>query len=323
MAFDLEYLSVHCAHKIYGEPIYTSDLLTYKLVYSGGYYGSAKYGSSVYGPDYYSYTYSGIKEMGFINGIEYAILTPQNTMAGEVRLFYKDPNQYVRTTLPPKKSILIQKNKYSGAWYVGGDDLNYITDLLTIPTYKANTTAKPISFSLQGLVFTIPANSILIFIFDRNKTWEVDYVTLASECPYCSGTGYTNDIAYTTTGALALVRFNDKLAQTVTKGVVSTKGKNPYFPSYGTSLNDMLGNKDLYNAWLVRSEIYGMLNDIKAFHAYISAIHPGFLSPNEILENILNIDIKELDGGYRLQMMFTLLCRAGTEVITKPLTLYF
>ena len=325
MAFDLSFMQTQCNHIKYDEPLFDVNQTSYAALYAGSYYGEAVYGQdTVCGQDYYAPSFGNVTQMGEINGVTYAIFTPQTTLGSGVRLFYKNPTDYQRIEVPKQGKVYISTDLVCGILEMGSDSQNDSSATTAIiPLFKVNYSSSPLTFSIPdpAVSFVIPPNSILILTFDITKQWFIDYAVPQTDCPYCSGSGVTNDISFGSIGLLSLVYNNDKLAQTVTRGAVFERGNNPYFPTYGTNLQGMIGSKNMQNAWLLRGELYDFLKNLKSFQNYIDTTNPGFLSPGEILENILEITIQQLDGGMHLKFNFVLLCRAMTQVKTKALSI--
>lgn len=326
MAYDLEYIAVQCNHRVFDEVIYTPGTLGYALAAKGSYFDKDLFGNNKFDANYYAYALIKEMELGEINGLPYVIITPNHTMTGSLRIFYKDPEDYLRTELPQVTYAALTTDRYYGQYF-----WNYSSQLPTllvnsedpIQLYYYNTTSYDMVVQQYGAFFTVPPNSILIFAFDASVEWLLDYNIVTDECPFCGGTGITNDLTITAAGDVSLVYNTDKLAQLVLKAILTPKGTNRYFPSYGTEIMNMLGNKALNNSFSIRFEIIDQLRTIKAVQAAIAKNSPTFFTPSEILEDITSIELSNASSPMSINIAVNCICRSLDTVRTKPYTLTF
>ncbi len=72
---------------------------------------------------------------------------------------------------------------------------------------------------------------------------EVNYVTMREECRRCGGLGVENDWRYGPDGKPIVLRNEDLLLQELNKILMTVRGSNPFFPGYGSSLLERIGQK--------------------------------------------------------------------------------
>lgn len=78
-----------------------------------------------------------------------------------------------------------------------------------------------------------------------NPSIKLTYSVPSSACRRCGGTQVENDMRSDVTGQSILIRNEDLLYQAVMKALLTVKGSNPYYPWYGTRIQDRIGSKNL------------------------------------------------------------------------------
>ncbi len=120
-------------------------------------------------------------------------------------------------------------------------------------------------------------------------------------------------------GTVQIVRNKDKLIQDILKMMFTAVGENKTHPWYGTPLlNKVLGtahNLDLLDVEVKRAIQYG-LNNLKTLQT-LQQQDNQFVTPQEILAKIVNIDI-QFDPLDKRRLVVTIQITArSNEIITE------
>ena len=138
----------------------------------------------------------------------------------------------------------------------------------------------------------------LVRYIKLNQKWqspqdyfEISYNTFSGYCVKCNGFNYLDDISYDITGDLSVARDEQLLMQNVEKFVVTQLRSNKFYPSIGTNIESLVGQKFSniqFVASQVTSQITASLNKFKYLQQqYILTGRP--VTPGEILQNINSV----------------------------------
>lgn len=328
MAFDLEYIMVTCEHKLRDELISPSVERTDSFVEDGARYGEAVYGDA-YGPDLYilQNTYGTLGQ--FIEdttGELVAILPLQHTITHSPQLYFKLPFDYLRQSLPQFSNSTYQTVvHYGSGLYYGADEELYFGGPAYIdgidgndPTVIWYVTYEAGTIVVAGQTYNVPANSVVIKQFNNVYDWYLDYTTKTEECPLCGGSSVNNDLIFRKTGQLSLIYDIDKLAQLVMKAMITVKGKNAFFPNYGTQISSMIGQKN-NNSFALRTQIVEQLEIIKQNQSYLNNSNPNLYGARELLDDILGIKMIPTADPRAVGLDITILNKALEQTGSKIL----
>jgi hypothetical protein len=76
-----------------------------------------------------------------------------------------------------------------------------------------------------------------------NPIFKVTYTVPPERCLRCGNIGNENDYRFDQSGQFIMIENEDLLYQAALKIVLTTKGSNPYYPWYGTSIQSRIGSK--------------------------------------------------------------------------------
>lgn len=144
----------------------------------------------------------------------------------------------------PDGRIMMQETQNQGARSFIHLSGLYRTDL-ALPTGAVGRDVYPSWGLLKGtqglpdqVVFSRPLQTQTSLIKAHYKTHQ-DY------CPRCQSTLVENDTRLQDTGDIKTVRGYDLLYQICLKAILTEVGSNPYFPAYGSSVMNSIGEKAL------------------------------------------------------------------------------
>jgi hypothetical protein len=323
MAFDLEYILTECDHRIHDELLFES-VITSNIVASD----AARFGSSFFGRSRFGYTIFylndryGASGQFFDNpdGTVTAVFPLVNKIAGSPKLFYKLPSEYLRHPLSQYTSTEYGIPYYGtlGIYY-GVDTDYYLGGLTEVPSDSTSSANKLWFIAYEPMVYNgynIPANSIVITRFNNEYTWLLDYTVVMEECPYCEGTGIKNDLKLSPIGRLKLVADMDKLMQQVIKAIITSKGKNIFFPSYGTIIPQAIGSRGL-NGFILREEIYQQLSMIAKNQQDILNMNSLFFTAGEVLHDLIGVQVQPSADPRQINLLVTIQNKASEMRTSK------
>jgi hypothetical protein len=339
MSYDLEYLLVQCSHRYVDDVLQSAVDLEAQQIAEGAFYGIAQYGTPTrYGPDTYSIPSPTFGTTGqyFVepNGFTVAILPLKYTSGGAERLFIQYPFEYNRREVPKELAVSFEQTTHFGTWHFGDTDAPYggqplvfggqglesISDGFRTLWY-VNASDQTQSRVINDKIWTIPTNHIIIFVYDNTVNWVADYTSRQDSCPVCHRTGTKNDIEFGQLGKLNIVERTEKLAQAVSKAILTDKGTNAYFPNYGTIINDLLGEAtDLTRNFVIRSEIFEQLSAMRKQYDLAVLMNPRLYSPFEIIEDLVAVDFFPTTDPRNVNIQATVLSRSLDTVRTKRLS---
>ena len=327
ISFDMEYILTPCDHRVHDEILVESTELSDSIVEE-----AALFGVSVFGDTYGDAIYVLSNDFGttgtFIHtsdGDIIAIFPLQHTIANSPELFFKTAYDYNRVKPPYTKTSVYASAITYGAnitygqedFYFGGDGYVPVDvtteDLGGLFWYPVYTDTQIV---VEGTTYDISANSLVISRYNNKYTWLLDYNTVESECPYCKGSGVKNDLVLSNSGRLQLVYNIDKLAQQVIKAIITDKGKNKYYPNYGTIIMSLIGAKNI-NGFLLRQQIIDQLQSIKRYQAEMLSVSTGLYNSRELLEDLLGIKFNPTADPRVLSMTVTILNSALERADSK------
>jgi len=127
--------------------------------------------------------------------------------------------------------------------------------------------------------------TLRLYNYDPDNEYYADYNVRLVRCPKCLGKGYLNDIVFDTLNRIKLVRHQHKVVQEVVLSLLRQRGSNPFFPNYGTNLNEIIGESpgvtDMEN--LIREQVVGQLVRIRRRQKRIINLNPDAISPREVI----------------------------------------
>ena len=191
-------------------------------------------------------------------------------------------------------------------------------DLFPTPTKAWDVMYVDTTIIVGGQSVFVPANSLVIYQYDNTYTWLLDYNVPSSDCPYCGGTNVKNDLILSATGQLQLVYDIDKLSQQVLKSIITKKGKNSYFPNYGTTLADSIGTK-IATGWTLRSQIVEQLETIKQYQNAMLASNASLYTARELLDDLLGVKAIPTADPRNINLTVTIVNRALETANAKTL----
>ena len=331
MAVDLEYIMVPCDHSLKHELILESTQRAGNLLEDATRFGVGVFGDG-FGAELYIYVNNYGDTGEFVEneatGEITAIIPLQHPVASAPKLYIQLPDVYNRVAVPQYASTVLTTLITFGAdIYLGEvDDLflgapgyipqeTYTSALVWEMVYTAKT------LTISGQQYTAPANSVVIYRYNGNYDWWLDYTARAEDCPLCKGSGVKNDLALGKTGALHTVYDMDKLVQQVTKAIITLKGKNEFFPSYGTTVTELLGKKGI-TGFTLRAQILEQLTKIKNYQQTSLSQNTLAYTARELLEDVLSVKIFPGSTDPRvLTLELTILNRALEKQISKVMRL--
>jgi hypothetical protein len=330
MAFDLEYMMVKCDHRIKDELIAPSTTLDGVLVEDAAVYGSSFYGDT-YGYDQYAYVNAYSNSGIFIpdgTGSITAIIPVTSPISAGAQLYALLPGSYLRFPIPQYvTNELMQVLDYGAGIYYGenysdsygGPGYVEITNTPSAQVWYVNYLTQ-YDVNINGTIVDIPANSIVIKRYNPIFEWYLDYDVKSAECPICGGSGTVNDLLFDRFGKLSLTYDMNKLSQQVMKSIITSKGKNEFFPAYGTIIPDLIGEKAL-NGFLLRSQIRDQLENIKYQQGAESFNQTTYFTARELLEDVLGVKMLPTDDPRQYELSVTILNRATEQQDSKVVKL--
>lgn len=328
MAFDLEYVMTACDHRVKDELMLASIQREESIYEDAARYGEAVYGDR-YGDALYNITNSYGERGQFIDdstGNVVAIISILHNIASTPKLFRKLPSDYNRVEVPQ-----FIENTYLNVLHYGLD-IYYAADADVYfggPGYVAVEQTPTVtkiwevmyeqtSIVVNGEQVIVPANSLVIYRYDNTYDWFLDYYVQLSDCPFCRGSGVRNDLVLSVIGQLERVYDVDKLSQQVLKSVITKKGKNSFFPNYGTGLVDSIGQK-ITSSWSLRTQIVEQLETIKKYQNAMINTSPELYSARELLDDLIGIKAFPQQDPRNLELVVTILNRALERADSKVL----
>ena len=330
MAVDLEYIMVSCDHRVKDE-LCIPSISTEDSIYED----AAQYGEAVFGDRYGDALYNlndSYDERGtFLESDTkelVAIIPLTHHIANSPRLYRKLPSDYNRVELPESiETSYLDVLHYGldifygadadiyfgGPGYVSVDDTPNVTKLWEIVYVNTDIT-------INGETVMVTANSLILYRYDPKYDWYLDYNVLEADCPFCRGASVRNDLSLSATGKLDTVYDMDKLSQQVLKSVITRKGKNSYFPNYGTTLANLIGQKT-GTTWTLRTQIVEQLETIKKYQNALIAISPELYSARELLDDLLGIKAFPQKDPRNIELIVSILNRALESADSKILRL--
>ena len=267
------------------------------------------------------------------NGEIVAIIPILHNVAHTPRLYRKFPLDYNRVEMPQYiANTYLSVLHYGMDIFYGADSDAYFADSDAYfggPGYVSSVSSSTVtqiwdvvfeltSITVNGITVDVPANSLIIYRYDNTYDWYLDYAVPATDCPFCGGSRVRHDFILTALGQLARVYDMNKLSQEVLKSVITRKGKNSYFPNYGTTLLDTIGQK-INATWGLRSQITEQLETIKRYQNMILAITPEMYSARELLDDLLGIKVFPTTDPRNMELTVTILNRAAERADSKTL----
>ena len=325
MAFDLSYILVPCDHRIVDDVVeyaidYGKILIEDSPIYNNDvYFGDAYFGNALYIPK--NNMYQGGKLEFNTDGTITAKLPIRYRVAHSPRLFFKKPWEYRRTEVKQEEYYeWATKIRYGRGHRFGVD----------VSKYDAPSPVKSVTPQKRWYINTVydaynnyVYNELILKRYDPTFTWIMDYNVDISECPYCFGKGVENDIHFNKVGKLEIVLNTKKLVQQVMKSILTPKSKNFYFPKYGTNIKYLLGTKNIFLGFLIRSEIMDQLLTIKKYHDIVITASKDLYGPYETLNDLLGVEIYPGSDPRSINLKAILQTNAFEAVNTQLMTIKF
>lgn len=160
-----------------------------------------------------------------------------------------------------------------------------------------------------------------ILLFDKKIKFyepiiEVSYTTQVKYCPKCNGRKIVDDFIYNNRGDIETVKNEDLLFQRFEKMILTNVRSNVFHKWYGTNLVDLIGMK-ITDRVLLRNRIIGEINSVaeKIKNIQGKIVSSGRkISSRELLDKILNIELRDTDDPSMFIINVVLRTQKGTEL---------
>ena len=163
-----------------------------------------------------------------------------------------------------------------------------------------------------------------IYNYDSDNEYYADYNVRVANCPKCLGKGFLNDIVFDVLHRVRLVRHQHKVVQEVVLSLLRQRGNNPYFPNYGTNIEEIIGQNpgatDVEN--LIKEQVVTQLVRIRRRQMRIINMNPDAISPREVISQA-GVDVARNENSPDVvDVTVSLLLLSGDRVReTVPLSL--
>lgn len=285
MAFDISYVLNKCDHRIHDLVIWEGQTYEQRT-----FDAESLYNEAIAGEDEFGGTVLLLDSLGagatFTKGPADTVIATfalPFIPASDPRLFIKLPNTYNRIEVNPVTSgQVIEQMLYSLEGVTYGD---------TGLSYAGGGTYVDTVNPMKVWEVDYVNQTLIIYNYVPDFTWILDITTTKEECPYCQGSQLKHDLVLNEVGKLQLVANTEKLSQHVLKSILTPRGKNRYFPDYGTAIPKLIGEKNNFLGFTIRGEIRDQLSRIKKLQTSVLQSNPNFYTPYEALHDILGVNL--------------------------------
>lgn len=124
-----------------------------------------------------------------------------------------------------------------------------------------------------------------------NPMIKASYSVPVQRCRRCGATFVENDFRYNAAGNMLLIQNEDLLYQAALKILLTDRGSNPFFPTYGTTIRNRIGTKALSGVASVLSEdVRRALTQMQAYQREQARYQQVTLK--ERLYTVLSVDVQ-------------------------------
>ena len=142
----------------------------------------------------------------------------------------------------------------------------------------------------------------------------VTYPVRRTRCLRCRAGEVENDIRFTEKGALVMVEHENLLNQTVLKSLLTDKGSNPYFKSYGTTLRKRIGSKAVAMvSSAISQDVRACLDKVKQWQETQSGFQ--YISRKERISEIVSVDTYPHQDDPTTYMVDLVVRNASSDVV--------
>ena len=312
MAIDLSYLLNKCNHRIYDLVVWEGQTYEQRLFEGAAIFNDCTFGDAYMGPDWLLLDFQGA-DASFVPGPNNTTIATFNlplVPASDPALFIKLPNTYGRQKIPATTFQTVVDQIVCGL-----TDIFYGQDSVL---YNGAATTFDNSQLVKLWEIDYTNQQLIIYRYQPDYTWLLDFTTIKDDCPLCHGTDVKNDFVWDQIGHIRLVANTEKLSQQVLKAILTPKGKNEHFPWYGTVIQQLLGSKNNFLGFTIRGEIRDQLSRIKQMQTSVLMSDTTFYTPYEALHDILNVSLTPDPSDPRsINIKVLLMCLALEKVETK------
>jgi len=279
-------------------------------------FGTARFGRNIYAYlDRYGPTGTFIENT---NGTITAIFSIPGTVAGAPKLYANLPGEYKRTEVPAYSKTENSSSLYFGdELYYGEGELDYGGSGV-VPSSSINAIWYVTHEATVIGTTAVPANSLVVNRYDSRYNLSLDFNIVLEQCPFCQGTSVKNDLILTPLGRLSNVFDTNKLSQQVMKAIMTLKGKNIFYPSYGTIIPEIIGENTL-NGFVLREQIVLQLSEIKRMQQQITSQNPAFFTARELLEDVIGVKLTPQTDPRIFGLTITIMNKALEQVSSKTM----
>jgi len=141
--------------------------------------------------------------------------------------------------------------------------------------YGVVTERAPLSLALKSSI------RVEYIVKDWRPLIEVSYVTYANNCPKCLALNTVDDVVYTASGDIKMVKKEYLLLQVLEKAIVTKVTSNPFHDWYGTGLHSLIGTK-ITDMSFIRTKI---IDQVSSAIEKIKTVQKQYVASNRKVES--------------------------------------
>lgn len=147
-----------------------------------------------------------------------------------------------------------------------------------------------------------------------NPVFKVSYSAPVQRCLRCRASFVENDFRYDAGGHMLLIQNEDLLYQAALKILLTDRGSNPFFPTYGTTIRNRIGSKALAGvASVLNEDVRRALAQVQAYQAEQAKYQK--VTFKERLHAILGVQVKRHNEDPSTFLIEVLVQNASAEPI--------